>query len=133
VGTEKSTLLFDRKRMLNQSAISENHRRTGMLTAISKFRLREGITREEALDDIEESLPAYKGRAGLIRKYIGLDLERGEGRGIYLWESREAAEPFFQFAREMIKKQTGFEPEIEFWETPVIVDNGEDSVWIEGR
>ena len=69
-----------------------------------------------------------------MRKYVTLDIERGVGQGIYLWESREQAEGFFEAARAILRKDTGAEPEIEFWDAPVIVDNREDTVWFaDGR
>jgi predicted RNase H-like nuclease len=94
-----------------------------MITAITRFKLRPGMSREEVIEDIQHSIPAYKGRAGLVRKYICIDHKEGWGCGVYLWETREQAEAFFTFAREMIRKQTGSEPEITLLETPVIVDN----------
>ncbi|MCU0757839.1 MAG: hypothetical protein MUF07_01385 [Steroidobacteraceae bacterium] len=94
-----------------------------MITAISKFRLRPGLTRAQAIAEIHETVPVYKGRPGLVRKYIALDFEAGYGMGIYLWNERAAAEQFFQFARAKIREQTGSDPEITLLDTPVIVDN----------
>lgn len=94
-----------------------------MITAISKFRLRPGLTRQTAIEEIKETIPVYQGRPGLVRKYICLDFDNGYGCGIYLWETRQQAEQFFTFARAKIREQTGSEPEITLLETPVIVDN----------
>jgi hypothetical protein len=94
-----------------------------MITAISKFKLRPGLTHEKAIEEIKETIPVYKGRPGLVRKYICLDFEKGYGCGIYLWKTREQAEQFFAFARAKIREQTGSDPEITLLDTPVIVDN----------
>lgn len=94
-----------------------------MITAITRFRLRPGLTREQAIEEIKETIPMYMGRPGLVRKYICLNFEEGWGCGVYLWESRQQAEQFFAFARQKIREQTGSEPEISLLETPVIVDN----------
>lgn len=94
-----------------------------MITAISRFQLRPGLSREEALAEIHETIPVYRGRDGLVRKYICLNFEERWGCGIYLWKTRAQAEAFFAFARAKIREQTGSEPEITLLETPVIVDN----------
>lgn len=94
-----------------------------MITAISKFKLPPGLGHEALIDDIKHTIPMYRGRAGLVRKYICLNEAEGWGCGVYLWETRAQAEAFFAVAREMIRKQTGSEPEITLLDTPVIVDN----------
>ncbi len=94
-----------------------------MITAISKFKLPVGLDRAALIEDIKHSIPMYQGRAGLRRKYICINQQEGWGCGIYLWETRAQAEAFFAVAREMIRKQTGSEPEISLLDTPVIVDN----------
>jgi hypothetical protein len=94
-----------------------------MITAITKFRLPPGLAHAALIEDIKHSIPIYKDRPGLVRKYICIKPEEGWGCGIYLWETREQADAFFVMAREMLRKQTGAEPEITLLETPVIVDN----------
>lgn len=94
-----------------------------MVTGISRFKLRPGLTRAQALAEIHETIPVYKGRPNLVRKYICLDFDAGYGMGIYLWQDRESAEKFYAFARPMIRAQTGSDPEITILDTPVIVDN----------
>lgn len=94
-----------------------------MITAIVRFKLRPGITREEALDDIRHTIPLYQKQDALIRKQISLDLDRGEGMSVYLWKERAAAEAFYAMARPILKQQTGHEPEISLHETHVLVDN----------
>lgn len=103
-----------------------------MITALSKFKLRPGLTRDQAIAEIHETIPIYKGRPDLVRKYIGLDFEAGYGIGIYLWKNRESAEKFFAFARAKIREQTGSDPEITFLDTPVIVDNVTGEVLADG-
>lgn len=101
-----------------------------MITAVTKFRLPPGLSREAIIEHMQHTIPVYKGRPGLVRKYLCMKPEEGWGCGVYLWETREQAEAFFAVAREMIRKQTGSEPEITLLETPIVVDNvtGEVSV-----
>jgi hypothetical protein len=99
-----------------------------MITAIVRFKLRPGITREQALEDIKHTVPLYQSQPALIRKQISLDFERGEGMSVYLWTERSAAEAFFEMARPILKQQTGAEPEITLHDTYVLVDNSTGAV-----
>ena len=94
-----------------------------MITAIVQFPLRPGTTLEEAKALFEGSASKYQGAAGLVRKYY-LFGEDGTGGGVYLWESREAAERMYSPEwRKMIADRYGTPPQITDFETPVIVDN----------
>lgn len=101
---------------------------TPYVTAIVRFRLRPGITLPEALDEVRHTVPIYRAEPALVRKQIHLDVGRGEGRSIYLWRDRAAAEAFFERARPMIAAQTGAEPEVELLPTHVLVDNSTGEV-----
>ena len=75
-----------------------------------------------------QSGAAYEGSAnvpGLIRKQFLFD-ERGIGGGVYLWETREAAEACYYkspWGENVRKASGGNEPEIAWFETGVVVDN----------
>ena len=57
-----------------------------------------------------------------MRKYYLY--EAGRGGGVYLWESRAAAEAVYSPEwRRMIAERYGAEPEIQFLDCPVVVDN----------
>ncbi len=48
------------------------------------------------------------------------------GGGVYLWQSRDAAEKMYSAAwKKMITERYGAAPEITYYDTPVIVDNTE--------
>jgi hypothetical protein len=68
-----------------------------MITAVVRFRLPEGTTREDAKAMFEKSAPNYRGVPGLVRKYYLYGDDR-TGAGVYLWNSREAAERFYSEA-----------------------------------
>ena len=94
-----------------------------MITAIVRFPLPEGTTLSAARELFETSAPKYQGAPGLIRKYYLYD-EGPTGGGVYLWESREAAERQYSEAwKTMIREKFGTAPDIIYFETPVIVDN----------
>lgn len=98
-----------------------------MITAIVRFPLPADITLADATALFEGTAPRYKGLPGLVRKYY-LYGEHGEvGGGVYLWESREAAENVYTADwKKMIAGRYGAEPEITYFHSPVIVENDAD-------
>lgn len=97
-----------------------------MITAIVQFKVPAGTTRAQVLDNMHKAAPRFLGMPGLVRKNFLFDEGRGVGGGVYTWESREAAEkvhaeggPWWTAIRTMY----GVDPEIAFYESPVIVDN----------
>jgi hypothetical protein len=93
-----------------------------MIIAIVRFRLPDGTTLDKAKGVFETSAPMYRDRPGLIRKHYLFG--NGLGGGVYLWESRHAAEKLYTAEwRQMIANRYGNEPDIQFFENPVTVDN----------
>jgi hypothetical protein len=94
------------------------------ITTVVQFRLPQPISLEEATRRFQSSAPNYRNLPGLIRKYY---LRAEDGRtagGVYLWESRAAAEAAYSTEwREHVSKAFGSAPDITWFETPVIVDN----------
>jgi hypothetical protein len=81
-------------------------------------------TQEQAITGGTSSAPIYRGLAekGLIRKDY-LNGEVGTG-GVYLWESREAAEDWFTEARiAELTERFGARPRLTWYDTHVTVDN----------
>jgi hypothetical protein len=98
-----------------------------MITAIVRFALPPGTNLDAAKAMFEKSAPNYKGAPGLVRKYYLYGEDR-IGGGVYLWESREAADRMYSDAwRKMITEKFGNAPEITYFETPIIVDNSPNS------
>lgn len=93
-----------------------------MITAIVRFKLPENVTLDAATKLFEGSAPKYRGLPGLVRKYYLYG--EGQGGGVYLWESRADAEKVYTAEwRAMIAQRYGAEPEITYFDSPVIVDN----------
>jgi Putative mono-oxygenase ydhR len=95
-----------------------------MITAIVQFQLPAPMSLEEAARTFESSAPKYQNLPGLIRKYY---LRAEDGRtagGVYLWESRAAADKVYTGEwRERVAKLYGNAPQVVYFDTPVIVDN----------
>ena len=93
-----------------------------MIIAIVRFGLPHGLSLADAARLYEQSAPNYRGLPGLLRKHYLF--AEGVGGGVYLWESREAAEALYTPEwRRMIADRYGSEPEIQWFESPVTVDN----------
>jgi len=81
-------------------------------------------TEEQAIKGGTGTAPIYRNLAtkGLIRKdYLNGDAGTG---GVYLWESREAAEAWFTEAKiSELTERFGAQPRLTWYDTHVTVDN----------
>lgn len=94
-----------------------------MITAIVTIKLPAGLTREKWLEGTKKIAGNFRDVPGLIRKNF-LFSEEGVGGGIYTWQSREAADALYAGPwRDNIVNTFGVEPEIRFFDSPIIVDN----------
>lgn len=95
-----------------------------MITAIVQFALPKPVSLEGAARMFESTAPKYQNLPGLVRKYY---LRSEDGRtagGVYLWESKAAAERVYNGEwRERVAKLYGNAPQVTYFDTPVIVDN----------
>jgi hypothetical protein len=100
-----------------------------MITTLVEFHLPSPISLEEATRRFEESAPKYRNLAGLIRKYY---IRAQDGRvagGIYLWESRPAAEHVYDGEwRARVEQLYGAKPTITWFDSPVVVDNAAGTI-----
>ncbi|MEW6348973.1 MAG: YdhR family protein [Thermodesulfobacteriota bacterium] len=95
-----------------------------MITAVVHFKLPEPVTREKAREIFLSTAPKYKDIPGLVRKYYLLSEDGATAGGVYLWKSREEAEKVYGDEwRKLIAEKYGAEPSVEYFFTPVIVDN----------
>ena len=95
-----------------------------MITAVVQFDLPSDVDRQMASETFERIAPLYQSMDGLIQKYFCFS-DEGKGAGIYLWETREAAEKIYYGGawRDRIKELYGVEPEIQIYEMLLTVDN----------
>jgi hypothetical protein len=68
--------------------------------------------------------PKYEGLAGLTRKYYVVTEDQRQAGGIYLWETRAAAEAWYtpEWSRYMTEAW-GQPPLVEYLDCPIVVDN----------
>ena len=95
-----------------------------MMTAIVQFSLPTPISLEEAARAFEATAPKYQGRRGLVRKNTLCSEDGRRAGGVDLWETRSAAEAVYNGEwKARVKQLYGSEPEISWFDTPVILDN----------
>ena len=100
-----------------------------MITVVVRFKLPADVTLAAATELFKGSAPKYQNLPGLVRKYYLYG--EGQGGGVYLWKSRADAEKVYTAEwRRMIADRYGAEPEITFFESPVIVDNETQQVQV---
>ncbi|MEL0113885.1 MAG: hypothetical protein VW835_19300 [Rickettsiales bacterium] len=90
-------------------------------------------TEEQAIASGTSTAPTYRCLAekGLIRKDY-LNGDEGTG-GVYLWESRAAAEAWFTPERvQMLTEKFGAAPALSWYDTHVTVDNVKEEVRVNG-
>lgn len=103
-----------------------------MITAIVRFKLPPTVKFEDAAELFKGSAPKYRQLPGLVRKYYLYNSDAGIGGGVYLWESRAAADRVYSAEwKKMIADRYGAEPEITYYDTPVVVDNATDEIKVD--
>ena len=89
---------------------------------------------EQAIKGGSASAPTYRnlGSKGLIRKdYLNGD---AGGGGVYLWESRQAAEAWFTEAKlAELTQRFGVRPKLTWYDTHVTVDNLKGETRVNGK
>ena len=95
-----------------------------MITELVLFDLPKDMTREQVAAFFRQNAPRWRASPDLIRKNYLYDPEGRRGGGAYLWPDIDAARRAHDAAwREGIRRTFGSEPEIRYFETPVVVDN----------
>ena len=105
-----------------------------MILELVLFKSPPGMDRAAILEDARHTVPHWRANSDLVRKHYLLS-EDGYGGGAYIWPSREAAQQGHDATwRDGVKKRTGSEPVIRYFDLLMVVDNEKGSVteWTEG-
>jgi hypothetical protein len=95
-----------------------------MISALVQFKLPQAISRDEAREIFLGTAPRYREVLGLIRKYYLLSEDGRTAGGVYLWRSREDADRLYTDDwKRFIAEKYGAEPSVQYFASPVIVDN----------
>ena len=95
-----------------------------MITEIITLKLPSGLTRTEVMANFERTAPCWRNNPQLIRKHYLFDEQKGIVGGVYLWKDKAHALKWHgtEFC-EQAKRDYGATPKIQFFETPIVVDN----------
>jgi hypothetical protein len=88
-----------------------------------------GVDRGKIEAGMAKSVPTYETAPGLICKYFIFSDDQKFG-GIYLWESREAAEAWYRESviwHNGVSKVTGLRAALTYFEVPIVVDGPQDN------
>ena len=98
--------------------------------AVVTYRLPDGTDREAALQMFRDSIPRYMATEGLLRKNV--IYQEGVGGGVYLWESREAAEAAYSDEwKAYMTEKYNYSPKLVFYEAPITMDRQYNTVYDE--
>ena len=104
-----------------------------MISSIIRYQLPTGVPTETIKNSFREVAPHFKHPPGLLRKYFLISEDGKTGGGVYLWNSMEQARTFSEgVIRPMIKEAFKVEPSIEYFDSPVVVDNITSEIIAEG-
>ncbi len=103
-----------------------------MLIAIVQIPMKGQRTKEQAIEGAKLTAPQYLGMPGLLRKdYLSSD---EGGGGVYLWESREQAEAWYNDDWWiMMKERYGVTPTLALYDHYFTVDNVGATCRVEGE
>jgi len=95
-----------------------------MITEFILFSLPPGISRADVVAGMHEIAPRWQSEPNLIRKTFIYDPAAGQAGAFYLWLNRASAERAHDEAwRQRIRSTYGSEPRVQYFETPLVVDN----------
>ena len=103
-----------------------------MITAIVLYELPPHIDLAACAAHYRAIAPGFRDVPGLIRKQF-IYAEDGWAGGVYLWDTRAAAEAFYAGPwLDGIRDRYGMDPQIRFFETACITDNAIEAVLLPG-
>ena len=95
-----------------------------MIVELVLFKSPPGMDRSEILEDAKHTIPRWQANKELLRKHYLLDEDGGEGGGLYIWPSREAAEKAHDAEWQAgVEKRTGAKPRIRYFDLLMLLDN----------
>ena len=103
----------------------------GQVITVVTYGLPKDTDRKTAVQMFRDSIPRYMATDGLLRKNVLY--REGLGGGVYLWESREAADRAYSTEwKTYMTEKYNHPPNIEFYDMPITMDREFDRVYDEG-
>ena len=100
-----------------------------MITELVLFDLPKGMTREQVVAGMRDSVERWRKCPDLVRKNFLYDAKAGQAGGAYLWPDAAAAQRWHDDAwKRRIFDLYGSVPVFRYFETPFVVDNAVNEV-----
>ena len=100
-----------------------------MIVTIVTFQLPKPATLAEITKTFQATAPKYQGIPGLLRKNYWMSEDGRRAGGIYVWESRAAADRVYTPEwRAFVESKYGTPAQIEYLHSPVMVDNRDGTI-----
>ena len=102
-----------------------------MILELVTFSSPAGWDRARVVEDAKATVAKWAANRDLVRKHflLGLGEAEGTGAGIYIWPSIEAAQKAHDEAwRAGVRKRTGGEPTIRYFDLFLLIDNAQGVV-----
>ena len=100
-----------------------------MIVTIVTFQLPKPATLAEITKTFQATAPKYQGIPGLLRKNYWMSEDGRRAGGIYVWESRAAADRVYTAEwSKFVESKYGAPPLIEYLHSPVMVDNRDGTI-----
>ena len=96
-----------------------------LITVVTRFQLPAGINADQIRAAFEEAAPKFRNVPGLVRKqFLHSKEDSRTVGGVYLWNDEHAARAFMnECVAPMIREKFHVDPTIDFYDSPVIVEN----------
>ena len=95
-----------------------------LITVVTRFPLPAGLSADQIRGAFDEAAPKFRNVPGLIRKHFLRSKDCRTAGGVYLWNDERAARAFMNdFVAPMIREKFRVEPTIEFYYSPVMIEN----------
>ena len=95
-----------------------------LITVVVRYQLPADLTADLIRAAFEEVAPGFRNLPGLVRKQFLCSKDCRTAGGVYLWNDERAARAFMnERVAPMIREKFHVDPAIEFYDSPVIVEN----------
>ena len=95
-----------------------------LITVVTRFQLPAGVTADQIRAEFDEAARGFRNVPGLVRKQFLRSKDCRTAGGVYLWKDERAARAFMnERVAPMIREKFHVDPTIEFYDSPVIVEN----------
>jgi hypothetical protein len=95
-----------------------------LITVVTRFQLPVGVTADQIRAAFNEVAPRFRNVPGLVRKQFLCSKDCRTAGGVYLWNDERTARAFMiERVAPMIRQKFHADPTIEFYNSPVIVEN----------